>query len=99
MDANVNKHKFVQISGPWADCKRAAMLLTQAFVNETDAKTYPYVQRSDQAGFNYCERIIVNIEMGYMTNDAEDRCLVDASYQQRMAQGLANGILTYFGVQ
>ena len=82
-----------------ADCQRAATLLTQAVANETGAKTYPYVPRSDQAGFNYCERMIINIEMGYMTNAAEDRHLVDASYQQRMAQGLANGILAYFGVQ
>ena len=81
------------------ECKKAAQLLIAAVAKATGAKTYPYVQRGDQAGFNYCERMIVNIEMGYMTNASEDRQLVDAGYQQKMAEGIANGILSYFGVQ
>ncbi len=81
------------------ECKKAAQLLIEAVAKTTGAKTYPYVQRSDQAGFNYCERMILNIEMGYMTNAAEDKHLVDESYQQRMAEGIANGILSYSGVE
>lgn len=40
--------------------------------------------------------MIVNIEMGHMTNKEEDYLLTDPDYQKKMAQGLLNGILRYF---
>lgn len=40
--------------------------------------------------------MIINIEMGHMSNEAEDYNLSDPDYQVKMAQGLLNGILAYF---
>jgi N-acetylmuramoyl-L-alanine amidase len=53
--------------------------------------------RSDQTGFNWSSRPVCNIEMGYMTNKDEDEHLVADDYQERIAQGLANGFVSYFG--
>lgn len=37
------------------------------------------------------------IEMGFMTNAAEDRYMASSEGQKEMAEGLANGIDAYFG--
>ena len=36
-----------------------------------------------------------NIELGYMSNPAEDRLMQSNSYQKKMVKGMANGIKTY----
>jgi N-acetylmuramoyl-L-alanine amidase len=53
--------------------------------------------RGDQAGFNWSSRPVCNIEMGYMTNESDDKHLVSDDYQERIAQGLANGFVSFFG--
>ena len=78
------------------DCNRAASLLIEEYCKATDAKNLGITKRSDQTGFNWCKRMIVNIEMGHMTNKEEDYLLTDPDYQKKMAQGLLNGILRYF---
>jgi N-acetylmuramoyl-L-alanine amidase len=35
------------------------------------------------------------VEMGFMSNRAEDRALTTSGYQQKLANGLANGVVTY----
>lgn len=78
------------------DCGVAAQLLIDAYCKETGAKNLGITVRSDQTGFNWCERMIINIEMGHMTNKEEDFKLADPAYQKKMAQGLLEGILAYF---
>ena len=77
----------------------AAKTILAAYCEETglptrykDGITY----RSDQTGFNWCERPIVTIEMGHLSNPAEDALLSDPEFQVKMARGLFNGILRYF---
>lgn len=53
-------------------------------------------ERDDQTGFNWCNRPIVNIEMGHMTNADEDILLTDPDFQQLMARGIYDGIAEYF---
>ena len=79
-----------------ADCDLAAQFLIDAFCESTGAKNSGLLFWSDQTGFNWSERMIILIEMGHMTNEAEDYKLSDKEYQYKMAQGLLNGILRYF---
>lgn len=76
---------------------RAAELILAAYGSETGldiSKGITY--RSDQTGFNWCERPVVNIEMGHLTNTEEDKKLVDSDFQKKMARGIFKGILAYF---
>ena len=53
----------------------------------------------NQTGFHWCQRMILTVEMGYMSNRQEDAMLADADYQEKMAQGLCQGILRYYQEQ
>lgn len=78
------------------ECDVAAQLLIDSFCEVTGAKNLGLTFRSDQTGFNWCERMIINIEMGHMTNEEEDHLLTSKEYQKKMAEGLLKGILSYF---
>lgn len=78
------------------DCVLAAEAILNAYGLEAGidvSKGITY--RSDQTGFNWCTRPIVNIEMGHMTNPEEDRLLTDPDFQIIMAKGIFNGIMAY----
>lgn len=51
---------------------------------------------SEQTGFNWCERPIVCIEMGHLSNESEDLLLTNDAFQDKMADGIFKGILAYF---
>lgn len=48
-------------------------------------------------GINWSEIPVTIIELGYMSNAAEDQAMQDATMQNNMVQGIANGIDSYFG--
>ncbi len=84
----------------YAESVRAAECIIRAYCETTGfAMAKKGVSgRTDQTGFNWCERPVCNIEMGYMTNEHDDYLLTDETMQKRMAQGIYNGVLDYFGV-
>lgn len=49
--------------------------------------------RSDLTGFNWSKVPIVLVEMGFMSNPEEDQFLCTDEYQEKLAQGLCDGIL------
>ena len=48
-------------------------------------------------GLNWSQVPVTIIEMGFLSNPTEDRLLNDSSYQDKLAQGIANGIGEYLG--
>ena len=80
-----------------AECEAAAKCILEEYGRSTGIGIKKGLTfRSDQTGFNWCERPVVNIEMGHMTNKAEDEKLTDAVFQVKMATGIFNGICRYF---
>ena len=55
-----------------------------------------YVWQTDtMSGNNWSKVPTTLIELGYMSNPAEDRLMQSASYQKKMVKGMANGIKAY----
>ncbi len=53
--------------------------------------------RSDFTGFNWADVPAILVEVGFMTNPAEDRALASAFYRDRAARGLCRGVLRFLG--
>jgi N-acetylmuramoyl-L-alanine amidase len=52
-------------------------------------------ERSDLTGFNWSDVPVTLVEMGFMTNAAEDKLLESGTYQDKIVQGLVNGIVEF----
>ena len=54
-------------------------------------------ERSDLTGFNWADVPAILVEVGFMTNPAEDRALATAAYRGRAARGLCRGVMRVLG--
>lgn len=74
---------------------RAARTIQASIVKKTHAVDVGTAERGDLAGFNWSSVPVVLVGVGFPSNRVEDRLLVSPNYQDKIAQGLADGILTY----
>ena len=74
---------------------RAARAVQRSLVAATGARDLGLVRRSDLTGFNWADVPVVLVETGFMTNPTERQRLRTASYQARVARGLANGVAAF----
>ena len=70
-----------------------------AFVEQTGAKKQRVWETDTMSGINWATVPTTIIEMGYMTNPAEDQNMASEYYQYLMAEGMAEGIGRYLGVE
>jgi N-acetylmuramoyl-L-alanine amidase len=78
-----------------ASSAKAASYVHRAVIAATGATDRGIVPRSDMSGFNWSKVPTVLVEMGFLSNPAEDVKLGSPGYQAKLATGLANGISNY----
>jgi N-acetylmuramoyl-L-alanine amidase len=75
--------------------RRAARLVQRELADATEAPDLGLVERSDLTGFNWADVPAILVETGFLSNPAERRLLHSATYQQRIARGLAAGVRAF----
>ena len=82
------------------DLYNTSYLLSQTVLDEMVAATGAkrlYVWETDtMSGINWCQVPVTIVEMGFMSNVAEDEKMATDDYQKLLALGIANGIDLYF---
>lgn len=73
--------------------KTYGQIILQDLVSTVGMNNRGVVERDDLTGFNWSKVPVVLVEMGFMSNKEEDQLLNDDSYQEKLAEGLCNGIL------
>jgi N-acetylmuramoyl-L-alanine amidase len=74
---------------------KAGHLVQSAAIKATGARDAGVVSRGDLSGFNWSKVPTVLVEMGFMSNSAEDAKLTSSAYQQKLAAGIADGTVQY----
>jgi N-acetylmuramoyl-L-alanine amidase len=83
----------------YASSRRAARIVQAELVRALDFPDRGLQERDDFTGFNWADVPVVLVELGFMTNAAEDRLLVTPTYQRRAAIGLCRGTLRFLGLR
>lgn len=76
--------------------KRLSVLVLDGMCDATGAKRRSIIETDTMSGINWCTIPVTIVEMGFLTNEEEDRKLNDQDYQTKMANGIANGVDKYF---
>lgn len=81
----------------YASSRRAARLVQAELVRALRFPDRGIWERSDFTGFNWSDVPVVLVELGFMTNPAEDRRLATPAVRTRAALGLCRGTLRVLG--
>ena len=72
--------------------------ILNSYCQETGFANLGIQYYDNMTGINWSKIPVMILEMGFMTNESDDRSMQDAAMQEKMVNGIANGLDAYFSV-
>lgn len=86
------------VGGLYDSSSRLAETVLNAYCASTGMQNLGIQVNDTMTGINWSKIPVIILEMGFMTNEQDDRNMADASFREKMADGIVNGINVYYGV-
>lgn len=81
----------------YAESYKLSNKVLECMVANTQANKKGIMQTDTMSGINWCKVPVTIVEMGFMTNEKEDRLMATDEYQNKLVAGMAEGIESYLG--
>ena len=89
---------YFRPNGPWAEENRAlAIKLSRNISRVSGFKNRGINPYTDYMSLNWTTTPSVLLEMGYLSNSSDDHKLARDDFQEKLAQGIYEGLCAYFG--
>lgn len=80
----------------YQQCRDLSVAVLDGLCAECGCKKRKIYETDTMSGINWCKVPVTIVEMGYMSNEKEDKLMATEDYQDKLARGIANGIDAYF---
>lgn len=83
-------------SNLYAKSRKLSEKVLDALCAECGCKKRRVVETDTMSGINWCKVPVTIVEMGFLSNEKEDRLMATEEYRDKLAKGIADGIDAYF---